>query len=45
MEKHSNIFEELMYVDKEEEEEKLKNTDIKLAYNDGKIEGALSSKK
>lgn len=45
MEKHSNIFEELMYVDKEEEEEKLKNTDIKLAYNDGKIEGALASKK
>ena len=49
MEKHSNIFEELMYVNKEEEKEKLKNTDIKFAYNDGfaigKIEGARASKK
>ena len=45
MEKHSNIFEELMYVNKEEEKKKLKNTDIKLAHNDGKIEGALASKK
>ena len=45
MEKHSNIFEELMYVNKEEEKEKLKNTDIKLAHNDGKIEGELASNK
>ena len=45
MEKFSSIEEELMYVNKKEEEEKLKNTDIKLAHNDGKIEGALASKK
>ena len=45
MEKHSLIFEELMYVNKKEEEQKLKNTDIKLAHNNGKIEGALASKK
>ena len=45
MEKFSSIDEELMYVNKKEEEEKLKNTDIKLAHNDGKIEGALASKK
>ena len=45
MEKHSYIFEELMYVNKKEEEQKLKNTDIKLAHNSGKIEGALASKK
>lgn len=41
----SSIEEELMYVNKKEEEEKLKNTDIKLAHNDGKIEGELASKK
>ena len=34
-----------MYVNKKEEEQKLKNTDIKLAHNSGKIEGALASKK
>ena len=34
-----------MYVNKKEEEQKLKNTDIKLAHNNGKIEGALASKK
>ena len=45
MEKFSSIEEELMYVNKEEEEQKLKNTDIKLAHNNGKIEGALASKK
>ena len=45
MEKHSYIFEELMCVNKKEEEQKLKNTDIKLAHNNGKIEGALASKK
>ena len=49
MEKFSSIEEELMYVNKEEEEQKLKNTDIKLAHNsgkiEGKIEGALASKK
>ena len=45
MEKFSSIEEELMYVNKEEEEQRLKNTDIKLAHNDGKIEGALASKK
>ena len=45
MEKFSSIEEELMYVNKKEEEKKLKNTDIKLAHNDGKIEGALASKK
>ena len=45
MEKHSYIFEELMYVNKKEEEQKLGNTDIKLAHNNGKIEGALASKK
>lgn len=49
MEKHSNIFEELMYADKEEEEEKLKNTDINIARKEGelagKIEGTLASKK
>ena len=45
MEKHSYIFEELMCVNKKEEEQKLKNTDIKLAHNSGKIEGALASKK
>ena len=45
MEKHSYIFVELMYVNKKEEEQKLKNTDIKLAHNNGKIEGALASKK
>ena len=45
MEIHPNIFEELMYVNKEEEKEKLKNTDIKLAHNDGKIEGELASNK
>ena len=45
MEKHSYIFEELMCVNKEEQKEKLENTDIKLAHNNGKIEGALASKK
>lgn len=45
MEKFSSIEEELMYVNREEEEQRLKNTDIKLAHNDGKIEGALASKK
>ena len=34
-----------MYVNKKEEEQKLKNTDIKLAHNNGKIEGALASQK
>ena len=37
MEKFSSIEEELMYVNKEEEEQKLKNTDIKLSYNAWKI--------
>ena len=41
MEKFSSIEEELMYVNKEEEKEKFKNTDIKFAY----IEEALASKK
>ena len=45
MEKFSSIEEELMYVNKEEEEQKLKNTDINIAHNDGKIEGELASKK
>ena len=48
MEKHSNIFEELMYVNKEEEQ-KLRNTDVNIARQEGKIEGkiegALASKK
>ena len=52
MEKHSYIFEELMYVNKEEQKEKLGNTDIKLAYNErfaigkiiGKIEGKTEDK-
>ena len=37
MKKDSYIFEELMYVNKKEEEQKLKNTDIKLSYNAWKI--------
>ena len=53
MEKFSSIEEELMYVNKEEEEQKLKNTDINIARQEalvtgkieGKIEGALASKK
>ena len=57
MEKFSSIEEELMYVNKEEEEQKLKNTDINIARQEGlvtgriegkiegKIEGALVSKK
>lgn len=53
MEKFSSIEEELMYVNKEEEEQRLKNTDIKIARQEGlavgkikgKIEGALASKK
>ncbi len=49
MEKFSSIEEELMYVNKEEEEQKLKNTDVNIARQEGKIEGkiegALASKK
>lgn len=53
MEKFSSIEEELMYVNKKEEEEKLKNTDINLARSEGleagkiegKLEGELASKK
>ena len=53
MEKFSSIEEELMYVNKEEEEKKLKNTDINIARSEGlavgkiegKIEGELASKK
>ena len=41
MEKFSSIEEELMYVNKEEEEQKLKNTDINIA----RQEGELTSKK
>lgn len=41
MEKFSSIEEELMYVNKEEEEQKLKNTDINIA----RQEGELASKK
>lgn len=52
MEKHSYIFEELMHVNKEEQKEKLGNTDIKLAYNERfaigkiieKIEGKTEDK-
>ena len=52
MKKHSYIFEELMHVNKEEQKEKLGNTDIKLAYNErfaigkiiGKIEGKIEDK-
>lgn len=52
MEKHSYIFEELMHVNKEEQKEKLGNTDIKLSYNErfaigkiiGKIEGKIEDK-
>ena len=53
MEKFSSIEEELLYVNKEEEEQRLKNTDINIARKEGelagkiegKIEGALASKK
>ena len=53
MEEFSSIEEELMYVNKEEEEKKLKNTDLYFARqegeifgkNEGKIEGELASKK
>ncbi len=48
MEKFSSIEEELMYVNKKEEKEKLNNTDIKLAYNEGfaieKIIGKMKEK-
>ena len=48
-EKFSSIEEELMYVNKEDEEQKLENTDINIACQEalvtgrieGKIEGAL----
>ena len=53
MEKFSSIEEELMYVNKEEEEQRLKNLDINIARSEGlaagklegKIEGELASKK
>ena len=53
MEKFSSIEEELMYVNKEEEERRLKNLDVNIARSEGlaagklegKIEGELASKK
>ena len=45
MEKFSSIEEELMYVNKEEEEERLKNTDINLARSEGLAAGKIASKK
>ena len=48
MEKFSSIEEELMYVNKEEEEQRLKNLDINIARNEGlaagKLEGRLEGK-
>ena len=45
MEKFSSIEEELMYVNKEEEERRLKNLDVNIAHKEGKLEGELASKK
>ena len=45
MEKFSNIEKELLYVNKNEEEEKLKNSELQLAKIDGKIEGEIKKQK
>lgn len=41
MEKFSSVEKELLYVNKKEEEEKLKNSEIEMAKMDGKIEGEI----
>ena len=41
MKKFSSVEKELLYVNKKEEEEKLKNSEIEMAKMDGKIEGKI----
>ena len=45
MEEYSNDLENLMYVDEQEEKEKIYNSEMKEAYKNGEIKGELKKTK